>query len=102
MKKMLCWEECLDGRYCKNYRLKNKSKCRLHYNNEDESNSLYYIAFLIVLSYFVVFGAVFHKHHSNDMDIFINKLVDYSNYNVSVEYLNMRFTEYVEYLYKYI
>ena len=49
----LCWNIKTNGRYCKNYKLKNDSACYMHTTNqsfkENESLSLIYKMFLMLL-----------------------------------------------------
>lgn len=43
MAKMLCWEEKDNGKYCKNYRLKHKDKCYVHYEYDEDDIYLYFL-----------------------------------------------------------
>ena len=44
----LCWELKKNGLYCKNYRLKNKKKCRFHKTTTTIFSNLYLICLLFV------------------------------------------------------
>jgi cytochrome c oxidase subunit IV len=60
----LCWEEKNNGKYCKNYRLDNKTKCRHH--NVDS----YLQTYLIVSFLFVTLSTASYYYYSqNESDI---------------------------------
>ena len=44
----LCWEPKSDGRYCKNYRLRNKSKCHVHYEYVSDYFTLKFLVILML------------------------------------------------------
>lgn len=60
----LCWKEKNNGKYCKNYRLDNKTKCR-HHNVEN-----YLQTYLIVSFLFVSLTSVSYYYYSqNESDV---------------------------------
>lgn len=98
MAKVLCWEECLDGRYCKNYRLKNKSKCYFHYSGEDEGRMLEFFVYIVLASYITFLTGLFYSHHS----IEIYKLIQEFDYQLYTKNLSLEFQQYLEYFSNYI
>lgn len=69
MAKVLCWEERSNGRYCKNYRLNGKTKCRNHYIHEGISIESF--LFFVVMSYFIFLGVLYYGDNSDMIDNYI-------------------------------
>lgn len=78
MTKKLCWVEKPDGKYCKNYPLKHKDQCYMHYDSDyDYVNTLMRLIigiFIGLLTYNL------YNNHQNFMDVEIV-------YNTFKEYL---------------
>lgn len=51
MTKLLCWEERSNGRYCKNYKLVGKDKCKSHYI--ENGNGIQSFILFVITSYFM-------------------------------------------------
>lgn len=50
MAKILCWEEKYNGGYCKNYPVKNKKKCQMHYEYKNNPMLLRLIMTIMTIS----------------------------------------------------
>jgi hypothetical protein len=65
MAKVLCWEERSNGRYCKNYKLKGKNKCKNHYVSEV---SMHQFLLFIMISYLTFISVLYYEDNSETID----------------------------------
>lgn len=80
MTKKLCWVEKQNGKYCKNYPLKYKDQCYMHYNSDSDS---YYVKILIRLIFGIFIGMITYHMYTNRQDVIDFEIV----YNTFKEYL---------------
>lgn len=69
MAKVLCWEELSNGRYCKNYRLTDKNKCRNHFI--PECVSMESVIIFVIMSYFTFLCILYCGNNSEMIDNYI-------------------------------
>lgn len=63
----LCWETKSNGRYCKNYKLKHKNKCRMHYDNT--ASEYFTFKLVIILLFLLSFnGYIFYLENTELVD----------------------------------
>ena len=63
----LCWDTMSNGRYCKNYKLKSRNKCRMHYVNtiSDYFTFKLMVILLVICSFN---GYIFYLENTEFMD----------------------------------
>jgi hypothetical protein len=83
MVKTLCWEEKDNGKYCKNYNIKHKDKCYIHYESKTDiylylSKIIFMIIFSCV-SYFVYIDnkQYFDSYFLEDLEMMLLTLKAY-------------------------
>ena len=79
MSKVLCWELNQNGRYCKNYLLKNKTKCNVHSEDDEDDikSSNYTLNFLRLLLFITVIYTVYINVSNVDVDIDVDDVYKY-------------------------
>jgi hypothetical protein len=81
MTKELCWEEKYDGKYCKNYRLKYKNKCYVHYDYKENVYFSFFKSLMImfILTYISYIVYVDNNRYLNtdNIQIFFESLKEY-------------------------
>lgn len=78
MTKKLCWVEKQDGKYCKNYPLKYKEQCYMHYDSGSD-----YIKILVRLIFGMFIGLITYHMYTNNQEFIDFEIV----YNTFKEYL---------------
>jgi hypothetical protein len=103
MVKFLCWEEKYNGGYCKNYPLKNKNKCHVHYEYRDNTILLLGIVLsMIIISY------ISHNYNVREIEIMLKEYfiqlykIDKNMINLYIKNLNVIVTYYYSIIYMYI
>lgn len=86
----LCWKENINGKYCKNYRLDSKTRCRHHLDNLNNFNiKVYFLYMFVMLSLVAVYYNYKYIINQSSVNLYIymtvNNLCDYINkisYNI--------------------
>lgn len=74
MAKILCLEKKYNGRYCKNYPVKNKNKCNLHYEYQDNTILLGLIMTIITImtiSTISYISYISHNYNVREIEIML-------------------------------
>lgn len=74
MSKVLCWELNRNRRYCKNYLVKNKTKCNVH---SDIKSSNYTLNFLRIVLLVSIIYTVYINVIISNVDIDVNDIYKY-------------------------
>ena len=100
MAKILCWEEKYNGRYCKNYPLKNKKKCKVHYEYKDNTILLGLImTIMVIITIMTIMTStvsyISYNYNSSEIEIMLKNYfiqlykLDKNIINVYVKSLNI-------------
>ena len=68
----LCWEEKSNGKYCKNYRLDGKIKCKHHNHDNHDNFKMYLMTFLLV----TVISIHYYKQNESDVNLYIYMIIN--------------------------
>jgi hypothetical protein len=109
MAKILCWEEKDNGGYCKNYPLKNKNKCHVHH--EYQENIMVQVLVLgMVLSIIIISYTSYtsYNYNTSDIEIMLKEYllqlykIDKNMINVYIKNLNVIVSYYYSIIYMHI
>lgn len=104
MANVLCWEEKYDGRYCKNYPLKNKKKCQMHQETQNV-NSIVVLVLILVSSMYIL---NYVNSNTTDAEIILKEYllklykIDKNMINVYMNTINLLATNYYNLISTYI
>ena len=75
MSNVLCWELKQNGRYCKNYRLKNKNKCNMHYEyNQTFLQLLFILSLVSITVYTTLYLDVDVNLYMKNVDLYMKNI----------------------------
>jgi len=94
MVKNLCWEKRSNGRYCKNYRLDGKTKCKNHGGVDDGLAVELFLGFILI-TYFTLLISVLYADEKSVNEYISHVNEDISKYVTDIEEYILYMTTYV-------